>query len=79
MNLNAILRMIRWDSLDAKTCETLLRAAEGEQGEEIDAAINALAFALGVIDEEGQVREQGVEALMDDLGMERDHPDPHDP
>jgi hypothetical protein len=49
MNLTAMLRAARGANLDAETRQALVRAARGETGPEIDAAlVNALLDDLGV-------------------------------
>ena len=72
MNLAGMLRTLRSAPLDAETRQALLRAARGEGGPEIEAALETLIGGLGLMDETGAVAEARVEALLDDLGLERE-------
>ncbi|MGC9399055.1 MAG: hypothetical protein ACP5HM_07955 [Anaerolineae bacterium] len=73
MNLASMFQAILSTDLDAETRRALLRAAQGETGPEIDAALETLVRTLGLVDEAGAVREEGVNALLDDLGLEREN------
>lgn len=70
MDLRALLRILSSANLDLESHQALLRAGRGEGGEEIEAAIEALALALGVIDEQGDVREDTVKELVEEVGLE---------
>jgi hypothetical protein len=70
MNLVGMLRALLSAHLDAETRQALLRAARGESGSEIEAALETLIHALGILDETGAVDEVRVNALLDDLGLE---------
>jgi hypothetical protein len=66
MDFGALLKVVSSMSLDPDARQALLRAARGESGEEIEAAIETLARALGVTDDDGDVDEDGVRELMGD-------------
>lgn len=72
MNLTAMLRTVLGADLDAETRQALVRAARGESGPEIDAALESLIGALGLMDASGDVDAGRVNELLDDLGVERD-------
>ncbi len=73
MNLAAMLRALLSANLDQETRQALMRAAQGESGAEIDAALETLIRALGITDEAGAVNGARVDALLNDLGLEREH------
>lgn len=66
MDFGALLKVVSSMSLDPDTRQALLRAARGESGEEIETAIETLARALGVTDDDGDVDEDGVREWMGD-------------
>jgi len=70
MDIGGILKMVSSMSLDPDLRQALLRAARGESGEEIDAAIETLAQVLGVVDEDGEVNEDTVRDLVGEVGLE---------
>lgn len=70
MDFGAILKIVSSVNLDPDSRQALLRAARGESGEEIDAAIERLAQALGVVDEDGEVNEDTVRDLVGEVGLE---------
>jgi len=70
MDLGAMIRMVSSMNLDDDARQKLLRAARGEGGEEVNEAIEALARALGVVDEDGDVREEAVKNLVENTGLE---------
>jgi hypothetical protein len=72
MNLTAMLRAILGANLDAETRQALVRAAQGESGPEIDAALESLIGALGLMDADGAVDDTRVNEMLDDLDLERD-------
>jgi hypothetical protein len=73
MDLGALLRIVSSANLDPESRQALLHAARGERGEEVEAAIETLALALGVIDDDGDVNENKIRELTDDVGLEMDH------
>jgi hypothetical protein len=73
MDLGALLRIVSSANLDPESRQALLRAARGERGEEVEAAIETLALALGVIDDDGDVNENKIRELTDEVGLEMDH------
>jgi hypothetical protein len=70
MDIGAILRMVMAAQVDADTRQALLQALDGGGGEEADGAIEALARALGVLDEAGEVDEEMVRELAEQAGLE---------
>jgi predicted metal-dependent peptidase len=70
MDLGAVLKMLSSVGLDPDSRQALLRAARGESSEEIEAAIETLARALGVVDESGDVKEDAVRELVEEVGLE---------
>jgi hypothetical protein len=70
MDIGAILRMVMAAQVDADTRQALLRALDGGGGEEADGAIEALARALGVLDEAGEFDEETVRELAERAGLE---------
>jgi hypothetical protein len=78
MDIGAILRMVLAAQVDADTRQALLRALDGDTStelsaagdEEADGAIEALARALGVLDEAGEVDEEAVRELAEQAGLE---------
>jgi hypothetical protein len=72
MNLTAMLRAILGANLDAETRQALVRAAQGESGPEIDAALDSLIGAFDLIDANAAVNMARVQALLDDLGLEKE-------
>jgi hypothetical protein len=73
MDLGALLRIVSSADLDPESHQALLRAARGERGEEVEAAIETLALALGVVDDDGDVNENKVRELTEDVGLDMDH------
>lgn len=57
-------------NLDTDTHQALLRAARGEGGEQVEAAIETLARALGVVDDHGELKEDTVRDLAEEVGLE---------
>ncbi len=70
MNLSAIMQIVSSLNLDQDTRQKLLRAARGESDEETNEAIEAVIRALGIVDEEGNVKKEEVEALMENIGLD---------
>jgi hypothetical protein len=70
MDIGAILRVVLSAQVDPDARQALLRALDGEGGEEADAAIEALARALGVLDEAGELDEEKVRQLAERVGLE---------
>ena len=64
IDLEAMLRIVSSMRLDPDTREALLRAARGESDQEIEAAIETLAQALGILDAHGELNAGGVRDLM---------------
>lgn len=70
MDLGAMLRIVSSANLDPDSRQALLRAARGEGGEEVEAAIETLARALGVVDGDGDVKEDTISKLMEETDLE---------
>jgi hypothetical protein len=50
--------------------QALIRALDGEGGEEVEAAIEELARALGLVNEAGEMDEARVRELVEQVGLE---------
>jgi hypothetical protein len=70
MDFGAMLRLVLSAQVDGDTRRALMGALDGEGGEEADAAIEALARALGVLDEAGEVDEEAVRGLAEEAGLD---------
>lgn len=73
MDLGALFRIVSSADLDSESHQALLRAARGERGEEVEAAIETLARALGVVDDDGDVNENKIRELTEDVGLDMEH------
>jgi hypothetical protein len=73
MDFGAILQIISSLDLEPSSRQALLRAARGESGEEVEAAIETLARSLGVIGGDGEVKEDTTRELMEEFGLEMEN------
>jgi hypothetical protein len=79
IDLGAMLRIVSSVNLDPETRQTLLDAARGEGGQEAEAAIETLACALGLIDDEGDADHEAIKELVDQVGAIAPHRAPGEP
>jgi hypothetical protein len=70
MDIGVILQMVSLAQVDADARRALVGALDGSGGEEVEEAIEALARALGVLDEAGEVDEEAVRELVEQAGLE---------
>ena len=73
MNIGSILRLVLSADLDPETLRALARVLDGDAdvGAEADEAVEALAHAMGVLDEVGETDEEQVRDLIDSLELGR--------
>jgi hypothetical protein len=70
MDIGAVLKMVLAAQMDPAARQALVGALDGEGGAEVEAAIEELARALGLVDEAGDVDEERVRGLIEELGLE---------